>query len=442
MFKTNLFKASVVIGGFSFLADIVALFRDRILASQFGASRTLDIYYSAFKIPDLVFNLLILGAVSSAFIPIFIREFKEDEKKAWRLSQNFVTMAFVSVLSGVLVMMVFARPLVELIAPGFSGPDKDVLVQLMRLMLISPLVFSLSTILGSMLQALERFWAYAIAPVFYNAGIIVGAIYFVPWFRIRGYHEVLGLGAGVVFGALLHLLIQLIASMRAGFRFKWIFNVADTQFRNIVRLMIPRTVGLGAYSFDSVVINSIASTLGAGSIAVLNFANNLQFVPIAVVGVSMATAIFPKLSRHASSDEKDDLKKNLYLAIKSTALIVVPVAILMAIFSRRIISVLFGAGLFGGVGIEATASVLAIFMVGVTAQSLIPIISRGFYALQNTKIPVLISVFSVVINISLAFYFSKGLSWDIQGLAWAISVSGIIQFGLLWLAFTRFIKNV
>ncbi len=440
MFKSKIFRSSVILGVFSFLASLVGLLRDRVFASEFGASRTLDIYYSAFKIPDLIFNLFILGAVSSAFIPVFIKQYRTDEKKAWDISRNFLNIAFTAVIIACGIMIIFIRPLALLIAPGFSGADQESVIQLMRLMLLSPIIFSVSTIIGSTLQALERFWAFAIAPILYNVGIIIGAIYFVPIMRAHGYQDVLGLGLGVILGALMHLLVQLFSALRAGFRFGPIFDFSDTNFRSILKLMIPRTIGLGAYSIDSAVINSLASMLGAGSIAMLNFANNLQFVPISVVGISAAIAIFPRLSFHASGDEKEEFNKKLNSALKGTAIIVTLGAAALFFLSEWVIRILFGVGLFHGQSISVTAGILSLYMLGVTAQSLIPILSRAFYALHNTRIPVITSLISIAVNLGLASVFTFYLHWDVRGLALSFAIAGNINFLLLWLSLRRFQK--
>ncbi len=440
MLRSRILRASVILGIFSFLASFVGLLRDRVFASQFGASRTLDIYYSAFKIPDLIFNLFILGAVSAAFIPVFIRQYRTDEKKAWDISRNFLNISFTAVIIACGIMILFIRPLAGLVAPGFSGADRESVIQLMRLMLLSPIIFSVSTIIGSTLQALERFWAFAIAPILYNAGIIIGAIYFVPIMRAYGYQEVLGLGLGVILGALMHLAVQLIAAFRAGFRFGPIFNFSDQNFRAIVKLMIPRTIGLGAFSIDSAIINALASMLGAGSIAMLNFANNLQSVPISVVGISIAIAMFPRLSFHASGDEKEEFNKKLNSALKGTAIIVTVGAVLLFFLSEWVIKVLFGVGLFHGQSVTITASILSLYMFGVTAQSLIPILSRAFYALHNTKIPVMTSIIAIITNLSLASLFIFYYHWDVRGLALAFAIAGNVNFFLLWFFFKRFTK--
>ncbi|HVZ11029.1 MAG TPA: murein biosynthesis integral membrane protein MurJ [Candidatus Paceibacterota bacterium] len=438
---SKILKVSVILGGFSFAADVVALFRDRILASNFGATRMLDIYYSAFKIPDLVFNLLVLGAVSSAFIPVFVAKRRENEADAWGIARNFTTAVFILVVLAAGIMFILAGPLMRLVAPGFIGADHDLAVSLTRWMLLSPILFSISTIFGSVLQSLERFWAYAIAPVLYNAGIIVGALWIAPRTAARGYFPVYGLAIGVILGAALHLALQAAAAHRAGFRYRPSLNLANVELRRIFKLMVPRTIGLGAYSLDSAIVNSFASTLAAGSITVLNVANNLQFVPIAVVGVSVATAVFPKLSHHASGQELAEFRRKLAGAVRNTAAVVIPVSIAGYFLAQWGINLFFGTGLFEGLSAARTAAVLQIFLWGVPAQSLIPIFSRAFYALQNTLTPVVISVCAIVTNVTLAWLLGLHLDLGVKGLALAFSVAGNIQILLLWLAFWHIYKN-
>ncbi len=437
----KIYQAGAILAFFSLASRLVGLWRDRILAGQFGVSTTLDIYYSAFKIPDFIFNLIVLGAVSSAFIPIFIEKYRYDKINAWRLSQNFLSAVFSMVFAACILLFVFMRPLSFIFIPGFTGADRELAINLTRLMLLSPIIFSLSTVIGSILQALEKFWTYALAPIFYNIGIIIGAIYIVPFVGTHGYHPVYGLGLGVILGALLHFLVQLPAVLHVGFRFGLVFNWADEGLRRIFKLMIPRTIGLGAYSIDSIVTNAIASTMTAGSIAMFNFANNLQFVPISVIGISMATAVFPSLSFHASGQEKSEFSRKLRDALKNTFLIVILLAIVIAIFSPIIVRILFGNGLFSGEGVQQTAAILSIFMIGVVAQSLVPIISRAFYAIQNTRTPVMISILTIVINIFLGLLFSFVFHWGVRGLALAFSISGNFNFLLLWLMFHRLFKK-
>jgi putative peptidoglycan lipid II flippase len=430
-------KASALLAFFSIVAKVTGFWRDRILAGQFGASRDLDIYYSAFKLPDLIFNLFILGAVSSAFIPVFIEEYRQDQPRAWRTARNFANIGFIAVLIAVILAYIFITPLSHLVAPGFSADQQAVLVSLLAIMLGSSLIFAVSTVMGSVLQALERFVAFSLAPVLYNIGIILGAWYVVPVMRDMGYPPVLGLGVGVLIGGLLHLGIQLPAAMRAGFRFGAVFDVRDVSVRKIFRLMIPRTVGIGAYSIESATMNAFASLLAVGSITVFTLANNLQFVPISVIGISVATAVFPGLSSAAVEKNMAEFRSKLYASLRSTAVMAFAAGVGLAVGGRLIIGTLFQTGAFKASDVRSASIVLAIFMLGVIAQSLIPIMSRAFYALQDTRTPVVIAVFSIFVDILLALIFAFALKWGIYGLALAIALSGNINYLLLHLAFVR-----
>lgn len=414
------------------VAALVALLRDWILASHFGASRMLDIYYSAFKLPDLVFNIILLGSLSSAFIPVFIGKRQESEKGAWLAARNFTTVMFTMVIIAAAVLFVFAGQVVRLIAPGFAGADRELAITLTRIMFLSPVIFSLSAISGSVLQALERFWAFSIAPVFYNVGIIIGAVYFAPLAARHGYAPVIGLGWGVVLGALFHLLLQGTAAYRAGFRFKPYWDLASAEFRKILKLMVPRTIGLSAYSVDSAITNAYASLMAAGSITVFNVANNMQFVPISMVGIAVATAVFPKLSQHASASEHNEFRERLSSTLRNMALVIVPLCVIGYFLAPWAIRLIYGIGLFRGAAVEMTIAVLQIFLFGVPAQSFIPILSRAFYALHNTRTPVIISVTAIAINILLGWYLGLHLGWGVKGLAAGFAVAGNVQWLSLW----------
>ncbi len=433
----KLWQASAMLALFAFLAKLTGLARDRILASLFGASTQLDVYYSAFRLPDLIFNIFILGAVSSAFIPVFLEYYRNDTERAWRVTQNFINVSLAAVVLMCAVFFVFAEPLSVLVAPGFSGQDRATLIQLLRIMLLSPVIFAVSTTLGSILQALERFISYAIAPILYNVGIIAGAVYLVPLAAARGFPAVLGLGLGVLAGALLHALIQLPSAIRVGFRFKWFFSLGDEALRKIVTLMIPRTIGTAAYSVQSIITNALASTLAVGSITVFNLADSLQFVPISVLGISAATAIFPRLTWHAAGGERAEFREKLRQALGYTAGFVALVTLGMFLARESIVRLLFQTGAFRGADAQLTASVLGIFLIGVIAQSLIPIMSRAFFALQNTKIPMFVSLIAILLNIGLGVAFTFFLDWGIRGLAAAFAIAGNVHILLLLVLFKR-----
>ena len=433
----TLLESSLILGVFTVVGKLVGLLRDRILAGQFGASTELDVYYAAFRIPDLVFNLLILGATSSAIVPIFIEYYQKDKAGAWRIAQNFlnVMVAGVAILS--VLVFILAGPIAHLIGPGFSPTETKILANLMRIMLLSTLIFAVSTILGSILHALQRFLVYALAPVFYNLGIIAGAVFFVPLFERWGYSGIYGLGVGVVLGALFHLLIQLPVALREGFRFGTLFNLSDHAFRRMITLMIPRTLALGAYNIGLTIVTSVASLLGSGSITIINLATNLQFVPVSVIGISLATAVFPQLSSHAITQDVPEFKRKLNHVLWITLILTGLIAILIFIFRQLIIDIIFQVGNFKEADRALTASVLGIFMFSVMSQSLMHVITRAYYAFQNTKTPFLVAVFSIILNVWLSYVLGLQLKMGVRGIAISTVIAYNINFVLLYILFRR-----
>lgn len=443
-------RASVLLAFFYLLSRLAGLWRDRVLASHFGASDLLDVYYLSFNIPDLVFNLLIGGAISAAFIPVFIEyQSKSSGERPnvergsgessgtnpeWKLASNFLNTFIVVVAVLISVLAIFASPLIGLIAPGFLGPKKDLAVLFTRVMLISPLIMGVSLVVGSLLQVFHRFLAFAAAPIMYNLGIIIGAVWFVPKFGP------LGLAEGVVLGALLHLLIQWPSAWRLGFRWQMVLNWGEAGLRKVVRLTIPRAVGLAAIQVYTIVAGALATTLNAGTVAVFNLANNLQFLPIALVGISVAVASFPALSREALQEEKKDFVERVERHLRQVVFITVPLSFLCFFLRHEIVRIILYAGNFSIDDALLTAKILGFFMLGVASQSVVPVLSRSFYALQNTFTPVLISLISIVVNIALAFYFIKVQHYDASGLALAFSLAGILNAALLLFFLKQYLK--
>ncbi len=421
-FKT-IFGAGVVLASFNLLSKIMGLLRDRILAGSFGAGDMLDIYYTAFRIPDFIFNLIVIGAVSAAFIPVFIEKYEKDKNSAWNLVSNFLNFSLVIIAVLSFILLIFTPQLMEYIAPGFDSEKKEAAIALTRLMFLSPIIFAISTIMGSALQSLQKFMSYAIAPILYNVGIIIGALFFAPNME----NAYMGLGWGVILGAFLHLLIQLPTLIKSGFNWKGILDFKDSALRKIITLMIPRTIGLAALQINFIVINAIASTLAVGSITIFNFANHLQHLPIGFFGASLATAIFPAFSRRALSDRKRFIE-NVYSSIKSIVLMVLPVSILMYFLRFWIVDIVLGVGNFDVGDVALTAEVLGIFSFSILAYSLILILSKAYFAVQDTRTPVVFSVISIIVNIILSFQFAY---LGVVGLAIAFSLAGNLNALLL-----------
>ena len=301
--------AALLVGGSSLLSRLLGIFRDRILAGQFGAGDTLDIYYAAFRIPDLIFNLLVLGALSAGFIPIFtslikgpVEKIKSmlggDHDEAWLLASNILNILSFGLFILCGLGVIFAPQIMHLITPGFSKEKMDLTVGLSRIMFLSPIFLGISSVFGGILQSFKRFFVYSLSPIFYNVGIIIGALYFVPRWGIYG------LAWGVVLGAFFHMIVQLPTLFSLGFKYKPIFDWRDKNARAIGKMMLPRTMSLATTQINLLVTTGFASVLAGGSLAIFNLANNLQSFAIGIFGVSFAIAAFPTLARLAFEKEK------------------------------------------------------------------------------------------------------------------------------------------
>lgn len=430
----TLLGASAVLALLGLLSRVLGVLRDRILASRFGASDLLDVYYVSFNIPDFVFNLLVMGAVSSAFIPVFIEYQSRKKGEEWNLVNNFFNILVVTMTATIGILLIITPWIIGLIAPGFSPDKKELAVLFTRVMLFSPIIFSVSVVAGSVLQVFHRFLAYALAPIMYNLGIIFGAVFLVPKFGP------LGLAEGVVLGALLHLGVQLPALGGIGFKWKKVWNFGDVGIRKILKLMIPRTIGLAAVQINWIVLNAMATTISTGSVVILNLANNFQYLPISLVGISTAVASFPTLSREALEENKTAFGDRINKTLRQILFIVLPLSFLMIYLRTDLIRIILGSGLFASRDVELTGNVLGFFMLGVFAQSIIPLLARSFYAMQNTFVPVIASIFGVGVNILLAWYFSSSLG--IYALPLAFSLAGIVNALILVISLKYKLKTL
>ncbi len=428
--RSSVLEATVVLAVASLVSRLFGLIRDRTLAAHFGAGDILDAYFAAFKIPDLIFGLLILGALSSAFIPVFTDYIKRNGKdEAWSLVNSLVNFGIVLLTGILLLIAIFAPHLAKIIVPGFE-PDKQMMVaNLMRIMLLSPLFFGLSNLAGGILNSFKNFIVYAIAPIAYNLGIIFGVIFLVPIF---GY---MGLAYGVVLGAFLHMLIQLPSVFALGYKYRMHINFRHPALRRIAVLMIPRTMGIAAYQISILVNTIIASTLAVGSIAVLNLADNLYSLPVSIFGISFAVAVFPTLAERYTLKQIDEFKQDFIQTLRQILYLIVPTMMLYWLLRAQIVRLILGAGQFGWEDTRFTVSVLAFLTFGMAAQATIPLLARSFYALQDTKTPFLTSLAALTINVVGALILIKYL--NVVGLALAISIAAVVNAVILFLILNR-----
>ncbi|MEA1963011.1 MAG: murein biosynthesis integral membrane protein MurJ [Patescibacteria group bacterium] len=427
--------AALLVALSSLVSRFLGVFRDRILAGEFGAGDVLDVYYAAFRIPDLIFNLLVLGALSAGFIPILscligksssLECFslkRKSNKDAWEFVSNVLNILglVLIILSG--VGIIFAPEIMKFITPGFFGEKQKAVVELTRIMFLSPIFLGISSVLGGILQSFKRFFLYSLSPIFYNIGIIIGALYFAPAFGING------LAWGVVLGAFMHMSLQIPMVFKLGFRYRLIIDFKNKNLIKTAVMTIPRVLSLAVSQVNLLVITIIASTLASGSLAIFNFANNLQFLPISVFGISFAVAAFPTLSIVAFDRKK--LIFNFSNTFRQILFFVVPATVLLLTLRAQIIRVVLGTGSFDWNDTILTIDTLGFFAISIFAQASIPLFVRMFYARHNSKTPFIVGMISALINVGLSFYFSGKLG--VPGLALAFSISSIINFMLLWM---------
>jgi putative peptidoglycan lipid II flippase len=426
-------SAALIITAAGIASRVLGLFRDRFLASTFGAGDTLDVYYAAFRIPDLVYNLLILGALSAAFIPVFTGLIsRKKDKEAWEMANGVMNLAifFIIVLS--LVLAIFAPFIMKIITPGFSDEKLKSVVFFTRIMFFSPLFLGISGIFGGILTSFRRFLIYSFAPIFYNLGIIVGVLYFVKFMGP------IGLAWGVVFGAILHMSFQWPAVHHTGFKFLANFkSFRNKDVKKVIRLMLPRTLGIAVNQVNLMVITIFASLLSAGSLAIFNFAQNLQGVPLGIFGSSFAIAVFPSLAACFAKEEKKEFVAFFSQTFRQILFFVIPISIFILVLRAQIVRVVLGSGKFDWEDTILTFQALGIFALSLFAQSLVPLLARAFYAMHDTKTPFYIALVSEAINITLVLILIQ--KFALLGLVMAFSVSATVQmFLLLFVLRTRF----
>lgn len=403
----------MVIGLGSITSQLLGLLRYRLLASTLGASRQFDIYVAAFRVPDFIYALLILGSISAAFIPIFAAlRTKKEQEQFISATINVISVAMFALCS---VLFILAPILIDFIVPGFKAQDKAMTTFLTRIMLLQPILLAISNILTNVLQSFKKFLITAFAPAFYNIGIIIGIFLSVPHLGSTVNHYLHfnllpgapifgleGLAYGVVLGALLQLLIQLPAFFALQFSWQPILDMTR-EVKQMFVLMGPRILGVASDQINLIVITAIASTLSLGSITIFNLAQNIQAAPMGIIGIAIATAVFPTLSQIFSKEEYTEFVSTLLHSFRLILFFSIPLSLLFILLRAQIIRVILGAGVFGWQETRLTAAALGIFSTSLFAQSLTPLITRAYYSMHDTKTPVLIGMVGFTINIVLSF---------------------------------------
>jgi putative peptidoglycan lipid II flippase len=420
--------ATLLVAFFFVLSRITGLAREIVIGARFGTSAEYDAYLAAFRVPDLIFQLVAGGALGSAFIPVFAGYWVRDERpQAWLLFSrvlNIVTAVMV-VLAGVAALL--AAPLVaRVIAPGFSAEQQALTVSLMRIMLAGTVVFGAGGLVMGALNATQHFLWPAVAPVAYNVAILLAAWLLAPTLGVTG------LAIGVVAGSVIHLAVQLPQLVRTGARYTPSVSVADPSVREVLRLMGPRVLGLLFVQMHFLVNTILASGLAAGSLSALNFAWLIMLLPLGIFAQSVATTVFPTLSAQVAAGETAAMRHTYAQTLRTVLFVVVPSAVGLILFGQIVVAMLFERGAFGPDSTALVASALALYALGLMGHATLEITVRAFYAMHNTWTPVLVGVGAMVLSIALGIWWVGPLGFG--GLALANSVATTLEALLLvWL---------
>ena len=429
MSSNRLARAATIVMLFYVASRLLGLVRDIVISHQFGTSRVLDAYFAAFNIPDFVFNVIAGGALGSAFLPTFAAALAQsDMPRAWRLASAVINLTLVALTSIAGLLAIFAPQVVALtVGQGFTPTEQNLTADLMRWMLITPIVFGVSGIVMSILNSHQHFALPALAPVVYNIAIILGAIFLAPTMGVYG------LVAGVVGGAFLHLLVQVPWLTRAQMRYTATFEI-NADVRKVIRLMLPRTLGIAAVQVNFLVNTILASTLPAGRIAALAYAWRVMLLPVGVVGQSLATVVFPTLSAQTARQEREGFRNTFSTALRATLYLTIPATVGLFVLGAPLVTFLFQRGQFDSQSTSETVWALQFYALALFAHSGLEIVTRAFFALHDTLTPVAIGVGAMILNLILSLVLIAPLAQG--GLALANSIATILEL-LVLLAILR-----
>jgi len=427
--------AAIVIAAFA-LSRVLGLAREMIIGQHFGTSGELDAYLAAFRLPDILFQLVAGGALGSAFIPTFSGYLaRGEEQEAWRLASAVINLVLVCLSALALLAAAFSPLLVtKVVAPGFDPAKRALTVRLMRLMLLSPAIFGVSGIVMGVLNSYQHFLLPALAPIVYNLSIIGAAFFLSPSLGIRS------LAVGVVIGSLLHLAVQIPGLARRGMGYSLILGLGDPGVREVGRLMAPRVLGLAVVQLNFLVNTILASGLADGSLAALNFAWLLMLLPQGIFAQALATAAFPTFSELVAKRQVAEMRSTLSATLRAILYLAIPASVGLFTLRYPIVQLLFQRGAFKESSTETVVWALQFYALGLFAHAVVEIVTRAFYALHDTLTPVLIGIGAMGLNIVLSLILIRPLAHG--GLALANSTATILEVVGLLLIIRRRLEGI
>jgi putative peptidoglycan lipid II flippase len=436
--------AAAVLAGSTLVANILGLYRERLLLNNYYSTypTAIDAYKVAFTVPDFMFFILVSGALSVSFIPVFNERLAHGNRQsAWELSSSLMNaLALVTMVASVLII-IFAEPLVKrYVAPGLDESTSSLAISMMRVIAVNPFLFAISSVLASMQQAVGRFFFFALAPSLYSVGIIIGAVFFVNGINLFGWHVfdggIMGVALGVVLGSILQLIVSSIGVFGMGFKYQFKIFWHNLGFRQLLKLLPPRSFDQGIDYFNNLVEINLASRLREGMITAYQAATSLHMVPITLIGVAISTAAFPKMTERVAQGRTDLFKKELQSVLRVIIWLALPTAVIAFLGRGYLVSFLKQGG------DPVIADILGLLSVAILFRSIYHITSRSFYAQQDTRTPLYISVVTIALNVVLAVLFVMHFNFGVLGLAAAQSIVAFVEVVILFSIMSTRIKGL
>jgi putative peptidoglycan lipid II flippase len=429
--QNNIISAAVVIMGTIIFSQILGLFRQRLLVSIFGASDTLGIYLASTRVPEFLFQLIIAGALTSAFIPVFSDYLAKDrEEEAKKIASTLLAMSMIvfSIIS--VILIIFAREVASLVAPGFSPSQIDLMSNLMRVIIFGEIIFIVGSFFSAILQSYNHFFIPGIASALYNFGIIIGILFLYKFFGIYS------AAYGVIIGALIFVVAQLPTIKSLGFRFKpdlSLASVRNAAVWNMFKLIWPRTLSIAVFQLGSLITVTLVSFLQnpGRSYVIYDYAQTLAFAPVALFGQAIAQASFPVLSKE--KDKPEHFKITFMTSFNQLFYLILPISVLLLVLRIPIVRLIYGASQFDWEATVLTGRTLSFFAISLFAQALVYLVSRGYYALHDTKTPLVIGTISTFLMIILASVFIFYYNLGVESIALAYSIGSILNFLIMFI---------
>ena len=430
--QTSILSAAFVIAAMVAASRVLGLIRNRLLTDRFSAI-DLDPYFAAFRIPNFIFEVLVIGTVSVAFIPVFTSFISRHKKQeAYELASSAISIALVGAGVFSLIFLIFTPVIVKLIAPGFSSEKHELMTSFVRLLIIFqvfPLV--VGNFLTGIMQSFKRFLVPALAPVVYNVGIIIGILFLTP---------VAGLYApvyGVILGAFLFMLIHLPFLSGVGYQYKPRLDFKSAGIKKIGKLMLPRTIAVAVSQIDATIDVMLSSVIGAGSVTIFTLAQQLQLVPIGLFSMPIAQAALPTLSEYVAQGKLERFKESFLTSLHQIWFLVMPASVFLMVMNVPVVRLVYGADQFDWPSTSLTGDTLTYFAISLFAQGAIQILSRAFFALQDSKTPVVFAIASILFNSILSIIFVLGMKVDVSALGLSTSIASILHAGILLYALDK-----